>query len=40
LDVKRPGTGLAPEKIDTLIGKRLLRSIEADTLLLETDYSE
>ncbi|MDR1120997.1 MAG: N-acetylneuraminate synthase family protein, partial [Dysgonamonadaceae bacterium] len=37
LDVKRPGTGLAPEKIDTLIGKRLLRSIEADTLLLETD---
>ncbi len=37
LGVKRPGTGIPPEKIDQLVGKILLRDIEADTLIMEAD---
>ena len=40
LDVKRPGTGLPPDKINELIGKNLLRDIESDTLLKEEDISD
>ena len=40
LDVKRPGSGLPPEKINELIGKTLLRDIEEDTLITEADISE
>ena len=37
LDVKRPGTGLPPDKIRVLVGKTLLRDIERDTLMTEAD---
>lgn len=37
LTVKRPGTGLPPKMLESLIGKRVLRTIEADTLILESD---
>jgi sialic acid synthase SpsE len=37
LDVKRPGTGLPPDKIGVLVGKTLLRDIERDTLMTEAD---
>ena len=40
LDVKRPGTGLPPEKISELDGKTLLRDIEGNTLITEADISE
>jgi N-acetylneuraminate synthase len=40
LDVKRPGTGIPPDKIDTLIGKKLIRYVKADTLLSEADFAE
>jgi N-acetylneuraminate synthase len=40
LDVKRPGTGLSPDKISELVGKTLLRDIEGDTLITEADISE
>ena len=40
LDTKRPGTGIAPEKIKTLIGKTINRDIEKDTLIKETDIEE
>jgi len=39
-DVKRPGTGLPPDKIGELVGKTLLRDIEGDTLITEADISE
>lgn len=37
LDAKRPGTGIPPSKMKELIGKAVLRDIEADTLVIETD---
>jgi sialic acid synthase SpsE len=40
LDVKRPGTGLPPDKINELVGKTLLRDIESDMLLREDDISD
>ena len=40
LDAKRPGTGLSPEKIHDLIGRTVLRDIEADTLIRASDISE
>ena len=40
LDVKRPGTGLPPDKISELTGKTLLRDIEGDRLITEADISE
>ncbi len=33
LTVKRPGTGIRPAELDTLIGRRAVRDIEADTQL-------
>lgn len=40
LDAKRPGTGLAPDKMSELIGKTLLRDIEGNTLITDADISE
>ena len=40
LDAKRPGNGLPPEKISQLIGKTLIKDIEGDTLITESDISE
>lgn len=37
LDVKRPGTGLPPEKLGEIVGRVLKRDVEADTLLREND---
>ena len=39
LEVKRPGTGISPEKLDSLIGKTINRDIEADTIINENDIS-
>lgn len=39
LDVKRPGTGLPPEKLNDLVGVELARDVEADRLILEKDLS-
>lgn len=38
-DVKRPGDGLPPEKIQTLIGRVLKNDVKADTMILETDIA-
>ena len=40
LDVKRPGTGIPPNKLNDLIGRTLVRDIERDTLITEKDISE
>ncbi len=37
IDSKRPGVGIAPDKIDSLIGKKLKRDIEYDELIFEED---
>lgn len=37
LDVKRPGIGFSPEMIDGLIGKAVVRDIEADTIINAED---
>lgn len=39
LTIKRPGTGLEPFRLDEVIGKRLARSVEADTPLVEDDLA-
>ncbi len=39
LDVKRPGTGLYPEKIKDIIGKKALRDIDEDEILKEGDFN-
>ena len=39
LDVKRPGYGFPPERIDELVGKRIAKDIEEDMVLLE-EYVE
>jgi sialic acid synthase SpsE len=31
--IKRPGTGLSPADLDRVLGRRLARALEADTLL-------
>ncbi len=38
LDVKRPGTGLSPEKIKDILGKKVLRDIGEDEILKEEDF--
>lgn len=38
LDVKRPGNGIPPDRLEEIIGSVLLRSVEADTVLEETDF--
>lgn len=40
LDVKRPGTGIAPEKIPELIGMQINKDIESDMILMETDVDK
>lgn len=40
LDVKRPGTGISPDKLTEIIGKTLIVDVEMDTLIMETDISE
>ncbi len=35
--IKRPGTGLLPKYLKTVIGKRVLRDIEHDSPIMETD---
>ena len=37
IDSKRPGVGISPDKIDSLIGKKLKRDIECDELIFEED---
>ncbi len=37
LYAKRPGTGIAPDRIDELIGKRAKKDISADTLIMSID---
>lgn len=37
LDVKRPGTGIGPEQLQVLIGKKLVRDIEKDSLIFIED---
>lgn len=37
LAIKKPGTGIAPERLDAVIGKRLRRSVEADEVLTVED---
>ncbi|MBI5644472.1 N-acetylneuraminate synthase family protein [Candidatus Kaiserbacteria bacterium] len=39
LALKRPGTGLGPEKIGVIVGKRAVRDIGEDELILETDVA-
>ena len=39
LEVKRPGTGIPPDKIKELVGKKLLRDIEGGALITESDIS-
>lgn len=37
LDAKRPGTGISPALIDSLVGKKLVRDVKADMLLEKED---
>ncbi|MEQ9921707.1 N-acetylneuraminate synthase family protein [Pectobacterium brasiliense] len=39
MDFKRPGTGLAPELTDSLVGRVLSRDVEADRLISQDDIS-
>jgi len=39
LSLKKPGTGFPPERLPSLIGRRLARAVEADHLLSESDLS-
>ena len=39
LDVKRPGTGIPPEEMKTLVGKILNRDIKGNTLIKKSDIS-
>lgn len=39
LTLKKPGTGIAPELLPTLVGRRLVRDVGADELLAESDVS-
>jgi len=40
LDYKRPGTGLSPARVDEVLGKRLVRNLEADALVLLEDVKD
>jgi sialic acid synthase SpsE len=37
LDVKRPGTGIPPDRFNELVGRVLVKDIDSDTLILESD---
>ena len=39
IDLKRPGTGLTPDEINFVIGKKLNKDFEADYLLTKDDIS-
>lgn len=38
LDAKRPGTGIPSEELDSLVGKTLVKDVQADILLTREDY--
>ena len=38
LDVKRPGTGIPPDQLTNLIGDTLARDVEANTLVVDSDF--
>ena len=38
LDVKRPGTGLPPDQLKNIIGKKAKRDISQDELLKKKDF--
>ena len=38
LDAKRPGTGIAPSRMDSLIGKTLTRDVAFDEVFKEEDF--
>jgi N-acetylneuraminate synthase len=38
IDFKRPGTGIPPDNVNQIIGKKLKNDIENDTLLKESDF--
>jgi sialic acid synthase SpsE len=38
LTLKKPGTGLPPARLADIIGRRLKRSVTADTLIEESDF--
>jgi N-acetylneuraminate synthase len=40
LGVKRPGTGMPPEKLAGLPGRKLKRAVKADTVISESDLAE
>jgi N-acetylneuraminate synthase len=37
LAVKKPGTGLSPDRLPDLVGKRLARAVSEDQLLVAED---
>ena len=37
LAIKKPGTGLAPDRLDDVVGRRLSRSVERDHVLMAAD---
>jgi N-acetylneuraminate synthase len=37
LAIKKPGTGLAPDRLDDVVGRRLARSVERDHVLMAAD---
>ncbi|QQS47118.1 MAG: N-acetylneuraminate synthase family protein [Acidobacteriota bacterium] len=40
LTLKKPGTGIAPSRINELIGKKLATGVKTDQLLSETDFDQ
>ncbi len=38
IGAKRPGTGFPPENLKNFVGKKLLRNVEEDTLLVKEDF--
>ena len=40
MDVKRPGTGIPPQKINQLVGKKLNKDIDSDMLIMASDILE
>ena len=40
LNFKRPGTGISPDEIDYILGRRINRDIEADELIMWKDLTD
>ena len=38
VDYKRPGTGIQPSELKYILGKRLIRDVDADSLLSWDDF--